>query len=223
MATPLHITHTRYLASRAYTLFCGKACRCLDFLLAAASTQQWVLPKLVAAGIMPILEAVLTAYSEATKANAADGNFWSHNAILNTEEPSDCDSSGSPVPTTKPSGTAVMSCLSLMEVIPAGLANLHVTPCLSQNGLLDHAQQCFQQDPSHCRQFWHLPKAIKGHKCTMGDALQAIGSAALLYSEYAVWIDICAPHCNAYGKLATPISEHTLVYVDDTSISPPML
>lgn len=67
---------------------------------------------------MPVLVGVLTAYSEVTKADAAVGNSWSPNAVVHSEMPSDCDSAGNPVPTTKPSGDAVVTSLSLLEVGP---------------------------------------------------------------------------------------------------------
>lgn len=90
----------------------GKACRCLEFLLAASTRQEQLLTTFINGGIMPILMNVMTAYTEAVQ---TDADNWSPGPSL-LADVSDCDSCGEPMPTSVPSGAAVVACLSLLQV-----------------------------------------------------------------------------------------------------------
>ena len=66
---------------------------------------------------MPILVNVLTAYTGVVEADAAENSVWRPSADLGGAYLSDCDSAGEPIPNSRPSGAAVVACLTLLQVI----------------------------------------------------------------------------------------------------------
>lgn len=118
-AADISPTGTTYSPVHAYTdpserrvrSACVQACRCLQFLLAAANAQEQILSSFVAAGIVPILEDILNTYAAAVRKDAVTSTQcgWDR---------SDGDYDGDTPPHSHvPSGAAIVACSSLLQVL----------------------------------------------------------------------------------------------------------